>query len=82
MSDPKPQAFYHMEYYLLPTNADPYKTDVTLFGVAAKIFPEKQEFKLLKTWIEGNRTWIAWYQRFVTFTIFYLDEMKATTHIQ
>lgn len=59
VSDPKPQAFYHLEYYLLPTDVDPSKIDVTLFGIAAKIYPEKQDAKVSKTWTEGNKTWVA-----------------------
>lgn len=65
VSDPKPQAFYHMEYFLLPTDVDPNKTDITLFGIAAKIYPEKQDAKVMKTWTEGNKTWIAWAQRYL-----------------
>lgn len=53
-----------MEYYLLPTDVDPNKTDITLFGIAAKIYPEKQDAKVMKTWTEGNKTWIAWAQRY------------------
>ncbi|KAF6041639.1 hypothetical protein EB796_000051 [Bugula neritina] len=65
VSDPKPQAFYHIEYFLLPTDVDPNKTDITLFGIAAKIYPEKQDAKVMKTWTEGNKTWIAWAQSHV-----------------
>ncbi|XP_067936970.1 uncharacterized protein [Watersipora subatra] len=65
VSDPKPQAFYHIEYYLLPTDVDPNKTDITLFGIAAKIYPDKQDAKVMKTWTEGNKTWIAWSQSHV-----------------
>jgi len=60
ISDPKAQGYYHIEYYLLPTDADPNKTDITLFGIAAKIYPEKQDAKAMKTWTEGNKTWVAW----------------------
>ena len=64
-----------MEYYLLPTDVDPNKTDITLFGIAAKIYPEKQDAKVMKTWTEGNKTWIAWAQRYAAIICNFLMNM-------
>ncbi|XP_077982883.1 uncharacterized protein LOC144437742 [Glandiceps talaboti] len=56
---PKAQNYYHCSYYLLPDDSDPTKTDVVTFGMAAKIYTE-HESKVLKTWQEGEHTWVAW----------------------
>ncbi|XP_072038562.1 uncharacterized protein [Amphiura filiformis] len=59
MEAPKAQSYYHCQYFLLPDDTDPVRTDVVTFGMAAKIYTEN-ESKVLKTWQEGNQTWIAW----------------------
>ncbi|XP_063952895.1 uncharacterized protein LOC129255695 [Lytechinus pictus] len=56
---PKAQGYYHCQYHLLPDDADPIRTDVVTFGMAAKIYTE-HDSKVLKTWQEGDLTWIAW----------------------
>ncbi|XP_022081512.1 uncharacterized protein LOC110974284 [Acanthaster planci] len=56
---PKAQNYYHCQYYLLPDDSEPIKTDVVTFGMAAKIYTE-HDSKVLKTWQEKNQTWIAW----------------------
>ena len=66
---PKPQFYYHMEYKLLPDEADPLKTDVVTYGVAAKVYIESDS-KILKTWNEGKKTWIAWTHRYILSFIF------------
>ncbi|CAH1783576.1 unnamed protein product [Owenia fusiformis] len=57
---PRAQNYFHSEYFLLPDDAEPVKTDVVTFGMAAKVYPEKQEPKVIKTWIDGETTWVAW----------------------
>ena len=57
---PRAQSYYHCEYYLLPEDEEPVRTDVVTFGMAAKIYTEKQEPKVLKTWQDNNQTWVAW----------------------
>lgn len=59
---PKANGYYHCQYYLLPDDEDPTKTDVVTFGMAAKIYTETDS-KVLKTWHEGDQTWIAWSHR-------------------
>lgn len=59
---PKANGYYHCQYYLLPDDEDPTKTDVVTFGMAAKIYTETDS-KVLKTWQEGDQTWIAWSHR-------------------
>lgn len=59
---PKANGYYHCQYYLLPDDEEPTKTDVVTFGMAAKIYTES-ESKVLKTWQEGDQTWIAWSHR-------------------
>ncbi|XP_032228067.2 uncharacterized protein LOC5503934 [Nematostella vectensis] len=56
---PKPHNYYHLEYKLMPDDAETMKTDVVTYGVAAKIYMESDS-KILKTWKDGNKTWIAW----------------------
>ena len=60
---PRAQNYFHTEYYLLPDDEDAIKTDVVTFGLAAKLYTEKQEPKVLKTWIDGDVTWVAWAHR-------------------
>ena len=58
---PKAQNLYHMEYQLIPD--DPTQTtriDLVSYGTAAKLFTEKQEAKIIKTWIDNDQTWVAW----------------------
>lgn len=59
---PKPQNYFHLEYKLFPDDIEPVKTDVVVYGVAAKIYNEN-ESKVLKTWKEGDKIWIAWRRR-------------------
>jgi hypothetical protein len=61
MEAPRVQNLYHLEYTLVPDDTDQtVKTDLVSFGVAAKIFTERQEAKVIKTWQEGDQTWVAW----------------------
>ena len=61
MEAPRAQHLYHLEYTLIPDESDQtVKTDLVSFGVAAKIFTERQEAKVIKTWQEGEQTWVAW----------------------
>ena len=58
---PKAENHYHCEYYVLPDDKDPVKVDVVTYGMAAKIYTEGMEAKVLKTWQEGGElTWVAW----------------------
>lgn len=59
---PKPQYYYHLEYKLFPTDTEPMKADVVTYGVAAKIYSESDS-KVLKTWREGEKTWVTWTHR-------------------
>jgi len=60
---PKPQHYFHLEYKLLPDDTETVKTDIVTYGVAAKIYMETDS-KVLKTWKEGGKTWIAWTHRY------------------
>uniref|UniRef100_A0A4W4E062 DUF4550 domain-containing protein n=1 Tax=Electrophorus electricus TaxID=8005 RepID=A0A4W4E062_ELEEL len=57
----KPQAYYHVEYNLLPDGEEPTRVDLVLFGSAAKVYAGN-ETKVLKPWQEGNDLWLAWSQ--------------------
>jgi len=61
---PKPQYYYHLEYKLFPNDPDPVKADVVTYGIAAKIYSESDS-KVLKTWEDGERTWVTWTHRLV-----------------
>lgn len=61
---PKAQNYYHLEYYLVPDNEELMKTDVVTYGMGAKVFIEKQDPFVKKTWHDGEVTWIAWTQKY------------------
>lgn len=60
---PKPQHYFHLEYKLLPSESDTVKADLVTYGVAAKVYMETDS-KVLKTWKEGDITWVAWTHRY------------------
>lgn len=60
---PRAQNYYHLEYYLLPDDIEPIKTDVVTYGIAAKIYMERHDPRVLKTWQDGEVTWVAWTHR-------------------
>ncbi|CAL1542846.1 unnamed protein product [Lymnaea stagnalis] len=60
IDSPRAQNYYHLEYYLLPDDVEPMKIDVVTYGVAVKVFMEKQDAKVIKTWQDGDITWFAW----------------------
>ncbi len=47
----------------MPDDLEPVKTDVVMYGVAAKIYNENDS-KVIKTWKEGEKIWIAWTQKY------------------
>ena len=60
---PQVQNYFHCEYRLLPDDKDATKTDVVTFGLAAKMYGDNDS-KVLRTWLEGNKTWVAWTTRY------------------
>ncbi|XP_052781235.1 uncharacterized protein LOC128217855 isoform X2 [Mya arenaria] len=60
---PRAQNYYHLEYYLVPGPDEVMKTDVVTYGPGAKIYMERHDPFIKKTWHEGDVTWIAWTQK-------------------
>ncbi|KAM8915714.1 uncharacterized protein FLJ43738 isoform 2-T5 [Spinachia spinachia] len=59
----KAQSWYHVEYKLLPGDTETVKVDLLVFGPLAKLYKE-DEFKVVKTWPDGDQTWVGWSQDF------------------
>ncbi len=59
---PKPQNFYKFEYQLMPDDPEPIQADLVTYKVAAKLFPEKSEPRIIKSWEHENKIWIIWSQ--------------------
>ncbi|KAK7907411.1 hypothetical protein WMY93_016023 [Mugilogobius chulae] len=57
------QGCYHIEYKLLPGDAEAVKLDLLLFGPVAKLYKE-DESKIIQTWTEEGQTWVGWIQDF------------------
>ncbi|XP_041347622.1 uncharacterized protein LOC121367489 isoform X2 [Gigantopelta aegis] len=60
MEAPRAQNYYHLEYVLLPDDDDLTKTDLVTYGMAAKIYMERHDARVIKTWVDGEVTWVAW----------------------
>ena len=59
---PKAQTYFHCTYKLLPDDKESVKTDVVTYGIAAKLYTENDS-RVLRTWVDGGKTWVAWTNR-------------------
>ena len=58
---PHTQRFLHCEYMPFPGDSQPVQTDVVLYGrLAAKIFTDQLEPKIVKAWSCDDVTWVSW----------------------
>jgi hypothetical protein len=46
----------------MPDDQEPTTSDLVTYKVAAKLFPEKGEPKVIKSWEHNNKIWIVWNQ--------------------
>ena len=69
---PRAQNYYHVEYYLLPEEDELSKTDIVTYGMAAKLYMERHDARVIKTWQDGEITWIAWAHRLTLFLLLLL----------
>jgi hypothetical protein len=44
----------------MPDDLESTITEVVTYKVAAKIFPDKEEPKVVKTWETESQVWVAW----------------------
>ncbi|XP_029683379.1 uncharacterized protein FLJ43738 isoform X2 [Takifugu rubripes] len=58
----KAESCYHVEVKL-PADAETAGVDLIAFGAVAKILKD-DKFEILRTWQEGDRTWLVWSQDF------------------
>lgn len=58
---PVAQRFLHCEYSPFPGDTRPVQTDVVLYGrLAAKIFTDQLEPKIVHAWSYEDATWVSW----------------------
>uniref|UniRef100_G1MA36 Cilia and flagella associated protein 92 (putative) n=1 Tax=Ailuropoda melanoleuca TaxID=9646 RepID=G1MA36_AILME len=55
--------YYHVEYFLLPDDAEPKKVDMVVFPMVAKVFLDSG-VKTVRPWHEGDKVWVSWTQTF------------------
>ncbi|XP_045668250.1 uncharacterized protein KIAA1257 homolog isoform X1 [Ursus americanus] len=59
----KVRRYYHVEYFLLPDDAEPRKVDMVVFPMVAKVFLDSG-VKTVRPWHEGDKVWVSWTQTF------------------
>nr|XP_005600397.2 uncharacterized protein KIAA1257 homolog isoform X1 [Equus caballus] len=59
----KSRRFYHIEYFLLPDDAEPKRVDIVVFPAVAKVFLDSG-VKTVRPWHEGDKVWVSWAQTF------------------
>ena len=55
--------FYKFEYQLDPDDPETITTaDLVTYRIAAKLYPEKGEPRVLKSWEDEGKIWVTWNQ--------------------
>jgi len=58
---PQTQRFLHCEYTPFPGDLQPVQSDIVLYGqLAAKIFTDQLEPKIVQVWTCEDLTWVSW----------------------
>lgn len=58
---PVTQRFLHCEYMPFPGDLQPIQTDVVLYArLAAKIYTDQLDPKIVQAWNCGDVTWVSW----------------------
>ena len=62
----------------MPDDTEPIQTDLVTYKSAAKLFPEKSEPRIIKSWESENKVWVIWSQTydFWMFNQFYSKLLK------
>ena len=74
---PRAQNYYHLEYKLLPDDDELMKTDVVSYGVACKVYMERHDPRVVKTWQDGDVTWFSWAHRLCSYCVYMLTPVTG-----
>ncbi len=63
----------------MPDESEPTITEVVSYKTVAKLFTNKQEPRIIKTWEYDNQVWVAWSHTYVTILFFNFTQVLFNT---